>query len=144
MDEIKYRHRVQYYETDKMGIVHHSNYIRWFEEARVDFFEQVGYRFQAIEESGLVSPVLSVNCNYRKMTFFGEDVYIKPLITSFNGVKLHVRYEVTGVSDGVLRADGESTHCFLNMNQRPVNLKKVNTQLYDILMEHLEPEGKAL
>lgn len=39
----KYRHIVQYYETDKMGITHHSNYIRWMEEARIDFLRQIGW-----------------------------------------------------------------------------------------------------
>ena len=37
-----YTHRVQYYETDQMGIVHHSNYIRWFEEARIDWMRDCG------------------------------------------------------------------------------------------------------
>ena len=40
-----YIHKVQYYETDKMGITHHSNYIRWMEEARVDFMEQIGWGY---------------------------------------------------------------------------------------------------
>ena len=45
-------HKVQYYETDGMGIVHHSNYIRWFEEARVDLLEQLGFGYDRIEEAG--------------------------------------------------------------------------------------------
>ena len=40
-----YQHKVQYYETDKMGITHHSNYIRWMEEARIDFLEQLGWNY---------------------------------------------------------------------------------------------------
>ena len=58
-----YSRRVYYYETDKMGIVHHSNYIRWFEEARVDLIEQAGLPFQLVEEEGLMTPVLSANVN---------------------------------------------------------------------------------
>ena len=42
---VPYDHKVQYYETDGMGIVHHSNYIRWFEEARVDLLEQLGFGY---------------------------------------------------------------------------------------------------
>ena len=41
-----YEHKAHYYETDKMGIVHHSNHIRWMEEARMDLLEQLGYSFQ--------------------------------------------------------------------------------------------------
>ena len=43
---VPYDHKVQYYETDGMGIVHHSNYIRWFEEARVDLLEQLGFGYR--------------------------------------------------------------------------------------------------
>ena len=47
-----YKHTVQYYETDKMGITHHSNYIRWMEEARVDFLKSTGFGYDKLEEMG--------------------------------------------------------------------------------------------
>ena len=53
-----YRHKVQYYETDKMGITHHSNYIRWMEEARIWFLSEIGFSYAKLEEMGMVSPVL--------------------------------------------------------------------------------------
>ena len=53
-----YTHKVLYYETDQMGIVNHSNYIRWFEEARTDFMEQLGMGYAEMEKEGIVSPVL--------------------------------------------------------------------------------------
>ena len=62
---ITYKHKVQYYETDQMSIVHHSNYIRWFEEARIDFLEQIGMNMEEIERNGVQIPVLSVSSNYR-------------------------------------------------------------------------------
>ena len=49
-----YRHKVQYYETDKMGITHHSNYIRWMEEARIDFLAQIGWNYERLEVMGIV------------------------------------------------------------------------------------------
>ena len=58
-----YEHRVSYYETDQMGIVHHSNYIRWFEDARVDFLEKVGFSYAKMEE------YLSLSTLYLKLTF---------------------------------------------------------------------------
>lgn len=69
----KYRHIVQYYETDKMGITHHSNYIRWMEEARIDFLRQIGWDYAKLESIGIISPVIAVNCKYKKSTTF-EDV----------------------------------------------------------------------
>ncbi|HJB35179.1 MAG TPA: acyl-CoA thioesterase, partial [Candidatus Blautia merdipullorum] len=59
-----YEHKTQYYETDQMGIIHHSNYIRWFEEARVDFMDRCGFSYAQMEKDGLISPVLSVSCEY--------------------------------------------------------------------------------
>ena len=67
-----YRHKVQYYETDTMKIVHHSNYVRWMEEARVDMLEQMGIGYDVMERSGILSPVLSVSCEYKSMTRFPE------------------------------------------------------------------------
>ena len=55
-----YQHTVHYYETDKMGIVHHSNYVRWMEEARVDFLAQIGWAFEKLEANGVISPVIAV------------------------------------------------------------------------------------
>ena len=52
-------HKVQYYETDQMGVVHHSNYIRWFEEARAEWMEAVGLPYAQLEAEGIASPVLS-------------------------------------------------------------------------------------
>ena len=50
-----YNHRVQYYETDRMGIVHHSNYVRWMEEARVDFLARLGFPYDVMEARGVIS-----------------------------------------------------------------------------------------
>ena len=61
----KYTHKVHYYETDKMGIVHHSNYIKWLEEARVEMMREMGYSFKSLEEQGIFSPVLSYTINIK-------------------------------------------------------------------------------
>ena len=63
-----YQHTVQYYETDRMGITHHSNYIRWMEEARVDFLAQLGWNLERLEAMGAVSPVTALDVKYRHDT----------------------------------------------------------------------------
>ena len=63
-----YEHKVQYYETDQMKIVHHSNYIRWFEEARTAWMEEGGFGYAKMEEAGIISPVLEVDAKYKSMT----------------------------------------------------------------------------
>lgn len=65
-----YRRKVHYYETDQMGIVHHSNYIRWFEEARIDLMDRMGLGYAQMEAEGILSPVLSVQADYLRMVYF--------------------------------------------------------------------------
>ena len=72
-----YTHKVQYYETDKMGITHHSNYIRWMEEARIDFLEKSGFSYDKLEKDGIISPVVSVECSYKKTTTFSDEISIE-------------------------------------------------------------------
>ena len=60
--QIPYLHKTQYYETDQMGVVHHSNYIRWFEEARTDLLERAGLGYNKMEKLGIAVPVLSASC----------------------------------------------------------------------------------
>lgn len=95
-----YQHKVQYYETDKMGVVHHSNYIRWFEECRVHMMEQEGLGYDRMEAEGIVCPVLSVSCQYISMTAFGETVEIIAQAEKFNGVRLVLSYTVKNTATG--------------------------------------------
>ena len=99
-----YIHKVQYYETDRMGITHHSNYIRWMEEARTAFLEEIGWPYDKTEEEGLLSPVLSVNCQYRETTTYGDQVAITVKILKISPVKFTVGYEMYNMETGVLPA----------------------------------------
>ena len=101
-----YEHNAKYYETDQMGIIHHSNYIRWMEEA------------------GIFSPVLEVNCKYKSMVHFGDTVKIHAWIKEYNGVRMAIGYRITDSATGELRTTGESAHCFLTHDGRPVSLKR--------------------
>lgn len=136
-----YEHRVQYYETDKMGIVHHSNYIRWMEEARVDFLEQIGWGFDRLESFGIVSPVTCVDCKYKVSTRFPEKVKITVLVEEFKGVKLKLRYEMRK-EDGTLACEGHSEHCFLTADGKVIALKKEYPEFLKALLEAEEIVGK--
>ena len=72
-----YERKINYYETDGMGIVHHSNYIRYLEEARCFFLENIGMPFSEIENQGITIPVLGVNCTYKHHVTFGDTLLIK-------------------------------------------------------------------
>lgn len=129
---VPYLHRVQYYETDQMGIVHHSNYIRWFEEARTDLLAQAGIAYAEMERRGIIIPVLQVECEYKAMTRYGETVRIVPSIVSFTGLRMSLRYEVYGDS-GALNCSGGSRHCFLGRDMKPLRLKVAHADVHALL-----------
>lgn len=118
-----YIHKVNYYETDKMGITHHSNYIRWMEEARVDFLEKIGWGFDYLEEQGIMSPVIGIDCEYKSNTKFTDEVLIKVNIREFNGVKLVIQYEMINTKTNKTALVGTSKHCFINEKGMPIRLK---------------------
>ena len=131
-----YTHKVHYYETDKMGITHHSNYIRWMEEARIDFLDQIGFGFDKLEADGIISPVVKVESNYKKTTTFGDTVTIDVSIKEFKGVKLIIGYLMFNQA-GDKVCEAESVHCFLDINGRPINLKNQFPLFYEALMANM-------
>jgi len=125
-----YLHKTQYYETDQMGIIHHSNYIRWFEEARTAFLEDTGYAYGRLEQEGVISPVLRVECDYRKMVRYGETVRIEVSVEKFNGIKLVIAYRIYDLETDELCTFGRTSHCFLNKEGKPVSVKKEKPEFY--------------
>ena len=122
-----------YYETDQMGIIHHSNYIRWFEEARTDLLEQLGLPYQQLAERGLNAAMLSVSCEYKSMVRFGDTLRIEACIHMFNGVKMRIVYRVYDDATGALRTTGMTHHCFITAQGRPVSLQKCAPDIYAFL-----------
>ena len=133
-----YVHKVNYYETDKMGITHHSNYIRFMEEARMNFLTEIGYPLTRMEAAGITSPVVSVNCEYRETTTFSDDIEIHVSVTGYTGVRLKLGYTMWNKESGELVAKDASTHCFLNKKGKPVALKRYFRDLDDMLSEPCE------
>ncbi len=135
-DMKQYIHKVQYYETDKMGVVHHSNYIRYMEEARVDFLEQIGWGFDKLEQAGIVSPVVGVQVRYKQPCRFPETIAITVHIEKYNGILLHIGYEMKHTETGVLVCTAHSEHCFLDMAGKPIRLKHDFPLLDNVLKQY--------
>lgn len=129
----KYIHKVHYYETDKMGITHHSNYIRWMEEARVEFLDKIGFGYAKLEQDGVSSPVIGIECSYKASTTFDDEVEIEVGVEEYSGVKLSIYYVMRNVKTGNIVLEGKSKHCFINKDGRPVNLKKICSGLDEVL-----------
>ncbi|MBO6229347.1 MAG: acyl-CoA thioesterase [Ruminiclostridium sp.] len=124
-----------YYETDKMGIVHHSNYIRWFEEVRVAYMADRGYPYSRMESEGVMIPVLGVDCKYKIPVKFGEPVIIKGGIELFDGLRLNVAYEIYDKETGKLHVTGRTEHCFVSAGSfRPLRLNKTHPEMAEIFM----------
>lgn len=131
MESFKYTHTVQYYETDQMQIVHHSNYIRWFEEARCAWLKHIGLSYDKLEEMGILIPVLSVEANYKLSVKYGQSVDIYLKMEKFNGIKASFSYEIYNLEKDTLYTTGKSSHCFLDKNMKIINIKKEFPEVYD-------------
>jgi len=130
---IPYRHTVQYYETHKMGITHHSNYIRFMEEARIDFLRRIGWPFEQLEQQGVISPVVSISCNYRKTTAFADEIEIAVRVEEVTKVRFLMSYVMT--VSGIVVCTAQSSHCFVSADGRPVSIEKQCPGFYAALRE---------
>ncbi len=129
-----YTHVVQYYETDRMGITHHSNYIRWMEEARVDFLSRLGWGYDRLEAGGIVSPVTALECKYKASTTFPDEVTIRVTLAALKNATMRIGYVMTK-QDGTTVFDGASEHCFLNPGGRIVRLNRELPEFYAALAQ---------
>ena len=134
-----YRHYVQYYEIDKMGVTHHSNYIRFMEEARVEFFKSIGFDYFEFEKCGVVSPVIGLNnIRYKKPSTAGDTLDIEVNIKSLTNVFFTISYVMK--KGDVVVFTGESDHCLLSPEGKivPLNDKRVvdlTNKMRDLALE---------
>lgn len=123
-DDAIYERTINYYETDRMGVVHHSNYIRYLEEARCFLLDKAGMPFVEFEENGVTIPVLEVNCKYKYHVTFADTILIKVFVKEYDGIKFTIGYDVVNKANNQPVIMAETKHCFTNRNLRPINLKK--------------------
>lgn len=133
-----YEHRARYYETDQMGIIHHSNYVKWMEEARMDLMDQMGLSYKQMEQMEIISPVLSIEVNYRSMVHFDDTVVIETKLTKYNGIKMEVEYTMYDKETGEVRTTAKSSHCFLNRTGTPISLKRSYPEIDTKFFEYRE------
>ena len=131
---IPYIHEVKYYECDRMGVTHHSNYIRFMEEARVYVQDQLGYGFEKMEAEGVGSPVTALSCEFKKTTTFKDKIEINLKVKEQSPLKITFSY-VMKVGDAVV-FKGTSTHCFIDTaSGRPVVMQERWPELFAKLQE---------
>jgi len=109
---ITVREKVRFVETDLMGVVHHSNYFRYFEMGRVEFLRQAGVLLTELMEKGIVFPITDVGCKYHASAKFDDYILIETEMTEVSRVKMLFTYQVRREADGVLLASGTTTNLF--------------------------------
>ena len=130
-----YQHEVKYYECDRMGVTHHSNYIRFMEEARVDWLDQLGFGFDKIEAENVFSPVISATCEYKRPTTFKDVIDIEVNIGKITEMKFDFVYTMR--VDGKVVCTAQSSHCFIE-NNRPVAISKRLPELFKALENYVK------
>lgn len=121
-----------------MGVTHHSNYIRFMEEARLDFFKNLGFDYLEFEKMGVISPVIGLNnIKYRKPSTVGDTLDIEVNVKSYNSIVLTMHY--TMKKGDVLVFEGDSDHCFLSKEGKMLPLgEKTFPELHHKLKELTE------
>ena len=139
---VDYIRKVHYHETDRMGVTHHSNYIKWMEEARIWYLDQLGWGYAKLEADGVLSPVTGVECKYLRATTFDDTVSIRVRVEEFKGVRLIIGYEMADPATGETVFTGRSMHCFTSREGKPVILRRQFPEL-DRLFRTLAEETTA-
>jgi acyl-CoA thioester hydrolase len=124
---------VRYAETDKMGIVHHSNYPIWFEAGRTDFIKKMGLPYSKIEESGFMLPLIELNCSYKGSTRYEDEVVVKTRIKEFTLTRIVFHYEIYKNNETEIVTSGETEHVWTNREMKPINIKKQAPFIHELI-----------
>lgn len=126
---VPYEHHTKYHETDQQGIIHHSNYINWMEDARMNLMEQIGLSYKQMETMEINSPVVSLSIEYRSDVKFDDTVVIDTKLLSYDGYNMEVAYRMYDKETGEDRAIAKSKHCFVNKSGMQISLKRKYPEL---------------
>lgn len=134
-DALMYKHkfnfRVRYQETDKMGIVYHSNYIIWFDIGRTEFMRSLGMEYNQLEREGILLPIIEVGCQYKSPALYDDGITIETYIEELTRVRIKFIYKVFRGED--ILVEGFTVQAFTNESLKPIALNKANPDLYNKL-----------
>lgn len=106
------KHRVNFYDTDAMAVVHHSNYIRWFEIGRVEFLREAGITLEQLMDAGFVFPITDVSCRYLSPGKFDDVLLIETKPTALTKVKMAFDYRILREADKAVLVEGHTQNVF--------------------------------
>lgn len=126
---------VRYAETDKMGIVHHSNYPIWYEIARNDFIKMFGISYTEMENSGIMTPLLNLSCHFGEPAFYEDELIIRTWVQTITAARIVFTYTVKRIEQDGSEKElgyGSTEHGFVDSKTfRPCSIKRRMPQLYE-------------
>ena len=105
-------HTVNFYDTDAMAVVHHSNYIRWFEIGRVEFLRQAGITLTELMDDGYVFPITEVSAKYMNSGYFDDELIIETTPVALTKAKMAFSYRVLRACDDTVLVTGFTQNVF--------------------------------
>lgn len=108
--------RVRYGETDQMGYMYYGNYAEFYEVGRVEMLRSLGMSYQAMEDSGIMMPVLELKCKYIKPAKYDQEITVKVIVDKMPGVRIHFLYELYNEDEELINL-GETTLVFVDMEK---------------------------
>jgi len=124
--------KVRYAETDKMGIVYHSNYYIYFEVAREDFIKAAGIEYRDMEDMGIMMPLVETRCKYHEGAKYADELIIETSLKELSPIKVVLKYNVIRKYDNKIIAEGETIQAFVDKNSfKIVNLRKKYTDIWN-------------
>ena len=135
-----YKRTANYYETDQMGIVHHSNHIRYFEEARLSFMKSIDCDAAQMEQDGIIIPNVDAYAKYITPVRFQDEMEIEVKLAKFTGVIMRYEYTVRLAESGETASVGHTEHCFVNDKFKPMSLRRKFPEYFDRLKSNISPE----
>ncbi len=137
MNVKQYTRQAAYYETDRMKIVHHSNYIRYFEEARISFMHDIGCDILEMENKGLIIPNVDAYARYKKPIGFSDIFTVEVRLTEFTGSRMVFEYKIILCKNNEVAATGHTMHCFANEQLKPLSIKHSFPDYYTKLKNNI-------
>ena len=108
--------RVRYGETDQMGYMYYGNYAEFYEVGRVEMLRSLGMSYQAMEDSGIMMPVLELKCKYIKPAKYDQEITVKVIVDKMPGVRIHFLYELYNEDKELINL-GDTTLVFVDMEK---------------------------
>jgi acyl-CoA thioester hydrolase len=134
------RLRVRYAETDQMGVVYHSNHFIWFEVGRVELLRQMGFSYRDMEsQDNCFIAVAEAKCRYRAPARYDDEVMVRTELLNVRDSVVHFGYELRRAADGLLLAEGETTHIVTNAAMKITVLPEKYLKVFRAAVGKLPP-----